>query len=342
VSSGWSNWSSPVTITRVNKPAVAIVNPPGATTEDGTPPIDWTVTGGTQTKWEVLVKRNGVTVSSSLERAGTDTLWTPTAGAKSSGDVLTLVVRSWDSVVRAASPGDPEYAEATLVTVYTPSAVVSPVSTLTAATDAFTAPVPHFEWTRGALPDWVDVERAGGIVARLGPDETPWTDWSCPPNQDVTYRFLAGVDPSTADTGPEVTLNIAVEGLWIVDPVTERGFVLAGQDLQIGYGDVTGVYTGITASELVTRVSSLRGAEGAMRGIIDVWPGRTVEQQRDDVWWLRANPRAVRLIAGDLNIPVGLRGLETVFDTDLSTTDRIARLVRFDFHQVDGELPWLD
>jgi hypothetical protein len=341
---GWSNWSQPVTITRVNKPTVTITNPTGATTEDGTPPVTWTVSGGTQSKWMVswAVTRAGVQVASgnSGMRAGTDLLWALPSGATVAGDVLTVSVFVYDNVTRALSPGDAAYVRADQTVTYTPSASVTAVSTVDVTVHSSGAPIAQVAWTRGALPDWVDMQRNGTIVDRLEPDENPWVDWSTPPNVSLTYRPLAGVSPATASTGPTETIRMEVEGLWIIDPATSKGFRLAGQELSIVYGDVTGVYTAVTADELVTRVAALRGAEGSMQGLLDEWTGRTIEQQIEDVWFLRANPREVRLIAGNLNIPVTYRTLYTVFDTELSTTDDMKHLVRFDFAQPGRELPW--
>jgi hypothetical protein len=342
--SGWGPWSAPITVTRQNKPTVTITNPTGATSEDSTPPIQWSVTGGTQTAWQVDLYRNGIWVTGSGKRSGTDTLWTPPSWATTTGDTMTANLYVWDSFNRASdAAGDPTWTPATKTVTYARTASVTPVTTSSYAMHPSGAPIIDISWTRGAgLPDAIAVDRDGvELTDRIEPAESTWTEWSIPPNTTVDYKLFAVVNNQTASTSPAtLSIRLEVEGLWIIDPITERGFRVRGDQLQLAYGEVNGLYTPITAEALVSRLSALRGVEGSMVGLIDDWPGRTREQQVADVWFLRANPREVRLIVGDLNVPVTLRNLYTIFDTELSRTDNIEKLVRFDIQQAGRELPW--
>lgn len=340
--SGWSGWSDPVTLTRVAKGTVTISNPI-AVDEDGTPPVVWSFTG-TQTAWQVIVERNGevLTYTGDGKQPGTDTSFTPPVGARVTGDVVTRTVRVWDNQDRVESPGDPAYAQASVTSTYQRTTDVAAMGSL-AITPLISEDGPgrRLTFSRTPLPDEIGVERDGVIVARLDPTDTTWDDWGHPVNRVSTYKVLAIVNGRTSQAAPTQSIEVPLGGVWLVDPATGRGFTLDGLELQLTYGDVTGTYTAVTAAELISRTTALRGAEGAMTGTVGDWPGRTRDEQVADLWWLRANPRVLRLVTGDLNIPVTVSGLWAAFDPETSFVGSIEHRATFGFRQTSDELPWV-
>jgi hypothetical protein len=136
------------------------------------------------------------------------------------------------------------------------------------------------------------------------------------------------------------SLRPVVTGLWLVDPATGRALSFAGTDLEYSYGEVSQVYTPLRAASLIRRTSSLRGAEGKFTGTLDPRDDRTLDDLIADLWWMKERPsRTLRLIAGDLNIPVTVSNLYPFMDTERSTTDEIQKRATFTFEQ-SGELPF--
>jgi len=81
--SAWSEWA---TFSRVGKGTVTITNP-GATSGDGTPPLQATFTGATtMTQWRADLRNDaGVTLSDSGWRDDAEIEWTPPKGLRTSG-----------------------------------------------------------------------------------------------------------------------------------------------------------------------------------------------------------------------------------------------------------------
>ena len=219
---GWSDWSEWVDFTRLAKATLTITNP-GATSDDGTPPVTWTFTG-TQTAWEArLLDAAGDVLDESGYTPGTDLAWTPERGLTTDGQVGTIELLVWDDSERVAVPGDPEYVIVTQEITYTLDPTVDPVTTLV-ATRAVGAPDVILTGTRtGGIPDEVDVFRNGVKVARhVGTDVFTGTAYTItdvlpPVGKPLTYRVAPRVDGLTASGGPTATLTVHAKGIWIVD-----------------------------------------------------------------------------------------------------------------------------
>jgi hypothetical protein len=91
----------------------------------------------------------------------------------------------------------------------------------------------------------------------------------------------------------------------------------------------------------IRRTTSLRGAGGEIAGRIEEIAGKTVAAQVDDLWWMKSRPyKELRLIMGDLNIPVTTWEMWAAFDPETSMVHRIDTNARFGFAQTDDDLPF--
>jgi hypothetical protein len=252
------------------------------------------------------------------------------------GMEVRTIVRAWpDDETRAASPGDPLYAEDTVVTTYTRSGSVAPMTDLAVEPLPSGLPIARLHATRTAgTPDKIRVLHGETqAMLQLGADGMTFDDWTCPPNQDVPYSILAVVNGEDSDDVVTATINIPVTGIWLVDPDTERGFVLAGTDgLSVTMGSNVSVHTPAAGAALFRRTMALRGLEGSIVGRIDEHPSKTLREQYEDALWLRDRPeRPLRLIMGDLNVEVAVTDLVPLFDPTDSFVDRMLHNVTFDF-----------
>lgn len=316
VSSGWSDWQE-VEVSYVAKQTVTLSNP-GVTDADPTPPMVWSPAAASA---EVLVWRGADLIHESGMLPGPVSTYTPPKGARTEGEEIRRELRFYDGVTRAASFGDPPYVSVSRTTAYVPTATVAGLDGLTVWQDR-SLPVVEIGFTRTAgVPDEVSVERGGEELYRLPGTDFPVRDWTFRPNADVPVIGRAVVNGAHSEVAAELTAHIRVTGAWLVDPETERGFVLATEGggaggLSIGTEDVVVVNSPISAATMLRRTLVLRDESGSMQGMFADWPGRTVEEQMADALWLRERTRTtLRLIVGDLNIPVTASiGKPTMFD----------------------------
>lgn len=224
---GWSDWSAWAEVTRLAKPVVTIASP-GATTDDGTPPITWTLAAGVvQTAWRVrLLNAVGDVVADSGRTAGADTAWAPKKWLSKDGQTGTIELQVWDDSDRVATPGDPEYVEVTSTTTLELDATVEPVDAIAAA-PSYWRPEVTITGTRATVPDAVALYRDQGDGAeKVGQwnavdvfDGTTFTlvDRTAKMNVPATYRVAPVVNGKTAKGGPTATVTPRCRGIWIAN-----------------------------------------------------------------------------------------------------------------------------
>lgn len=320
---GWSAWEQ-VTLT-YDAPTVFSVTNPGTTDADPSPPAVWTPSAEA---FEIVTFLDGTRIGTTGLVAGPATSHTPKQRARKAGQVLKRVHRFYDGVARVQPP----YATVTTETTFTPTATVGSLDSIS-VTQVGETPAVSVGYTRAAgVPDEVGLWYGDDLHEVVDGPSSPFTLWTVEPNKDITLGASAVVNGDHSATLRTTTVRTAVTGVWLVDPVTERGCVLAGVDgIDIGYGGVVVVHTPIDGAVLLRRTLTRRGPEGSIAGRLGDWPGRTREQQLDDIEWLADRPeRVVRLILGDLNIPVVHSSLQAIFDRELSFTNRMEHVVSFD------------
>lgn len=332
--SGWSDWTQ-VTLTYSAPTVFTVTNPDGADA-DPSPPSVWTPAAEA---FEIISFIDGDRVGSTGLIAGPSTSYTPRQAAKKKGQVLKRVHRFYDGVARVQPP----YSEVVTETTFTPSAVVAGLSSLSVV-QVGELPAAQVFWTRTAgVPDEVGIYRDGDLISQPNGPDGSWYDWHVPPNTDVEYGATAVVNNEHSDAMLTRAVRTSVTGTWLVDAYgtddlgEPRGIRIDGLGVEVAYGDVSVVHTPIDGAVLLRRTLTLRGPEGSVSGHLGEWPGRSAEQQLDDLTWLRNRPeKKLRLIMGDLNVPVVCSSLQAVFDPETSFTHRIRHGVSFAFSHAGG------
>jgi hypothetical protein len=339
---GYSAWSTWAQMRRVTKPTVTITSPT-ATSDDLTPPVVWTVAGGTQVAYQVLITSPlGVVIADSGVVVGTELTWTPPKAVTVEGGSATVEVRVWDNVDRVATSGDLPYANATLTFTAAGTAAVSPATGMTAVADGF-APVVTVTGTRGSAPDSWSVVRDG---IRVGTGLSPasanlaaYQDWTAEPNKPHVYRAAPYTNGTgTASTGPTVTVTPTCTGIWLVDPAdpTKRAVIWGTEGGDFDATELAVIHQPI-AGPPVRRVIYRPPLSGSIGGeLVDVGT-YTADAQIAALYDFKRSDRDLRLILGDRNLLVRVGDLLIVPTPD-SDLDRHS-VVSFTWWQQDAP-PW--
>ncbi|WP_290514068.1 hypothetical protein [Aeromicrobium sp.] len=319
------------------------ITSPGATSDDVSPPVIWSVSGGTQESWRVIVTNgSGTVVGDSGRVTSAATTWVaPKDLIRTEGGVGTIEVSVWDNVDRAVTPGNPDYAKATSTyTLSTTGGVVAP-SIVTATTNGF-SPAVYVAATATSAPDGWAVIRDGERVFTepIQPTLTfSWTDWTATPNHEHDYRVARIVNGAVSPGGPHALITPRFSGLWLVDPEDGTAAVLWGDD----EGSWSAVELAVThqpiAGPPIRRVAYRVPLSGSISGdLLDV-SGITADASIAVLYDFKSSPanRELRLFAGDRSIPVNVGDI-TVNPAPISGTERWSR-VSFNWWQVD-EVPW--
>lgn len=349
----WSDWSAPADSIVTAKGTLEITipgDPPDDVVAEFTPPKGWSFSG-TQTAFQVIDTdsvRTSVVYADSLRISGTDNSYTSAVPQVFTGGIARTVVRVWDDVARAETPGDPAYVEAVRTFTLDYDAAVPAVTDLTLTIDPL-RPFAVLNWSRTTAPDSFQVVRSDGRVFILDAadvivsgDDYEWTDTTAPPRHELTWTVLAVVNGAASADAPDATGTIEPIYGWLLDPLDPDWWLaLADQDAgSWGMGEASDVIQVLGADRTLLVSQGLRGYEGSFSGgIYSELPGvdsLTAQEIRDRAWHVKQNPtRIYRLVAADLNIPVVVRNLS------VAPTPRrdLSYGVSFDFYQ-QGELWW--
>ncbi len=344
---GYSAWSLPVTITRKALTAPAITGPSGSTT-DPTPVVQWTSSG--QTRFQVLTYVDGKLVDDSGVQPGTDTAWMVGKGATTPGSIITIKVRTWDSLPRAVSPGDPGYGEATVSVTYTPGTAPAVTTfTVTGAPDG--APWMDLSWARvisgsPAPADEYLIIRNNVVIDRIdgispeGAAVYSYRDVTAPPNTDLTYYIRPVINGAAGTISVARTARSTVTGAWVFDPLGTDWFVVTGDSIALAFGESASIYEPIGGPALVKRTFAMRGLEGSISGHLDDQRTGGLAAALTAFFRIKSNSdQDMRVAFGDTNIPCSVAGLTTTIDPDRSLTDQIVRTCSLEVRQT-GELPF--
>lgn len=343
---GYSAFSTWAQMRRVSKPTVTITSP-GATSDDTTPPVVWSVAGGTQVAWQVLITNSkGKVVADSGQTVGTEVTYTPTKAVTYEGSTATIEVRVWDSVDRVATPGDLPYAVATLTFTGQGTGSVTPATSVTATSDGF-LPAVTVTGTRAAAPDSWTVMRDDGqgfvrIATGLSPASAtlaPYLDWTADPNKPHVYKASPVITGTgTASGGPTFTISPTCAGIWLVDPDTPtiRSVVWGTDEGDFDATELAIIHQPV-AGPPVRRVIYRPPLSGSVSGdLIDV-PAVSADASIANLYDFKQNSRDLRLILGDRNLLVRIGDVLVVPVPD-SDLDRHSR-VSFSWWQQDAP-PW--
>ncbi len=312
-----SEWSEPATFTRTNLGTLTI-DSPGATAPETTPPIEWTLSGGTQESYAVtLYSVNTAGVVTRLYTVAdvdgvTDSV-TPPANLIKTGFTYRATVEVWDTVDRYAG----DHLTTSQDFTYALDGTPDPVDTLTVQGyldgDGATTPAVQIDWSRATAPDaWclvvdgVEVHDTLDLVdTHVSGDDYRLIYWGAKPRTTHTYEIrsvVTGVGMSTGNPTADYTTRPI--GIWLIDDHTP-GFAITslvciyGQDeADVTIGETGTTYTPIGAQSPVRITDIIRGYEGTVTGVL------ISESARDAFLAMKELEAPLRLILGDLNIPV--------------------------------------
>ncbi|TKT03448.1 DNRLRE domain-containing protein [Streptomyces lasalocidi] len=313
----WSAWSDATSFTRRVKPTLTILNPPANVIDEPTPPIIWSLTGGTQTAWQVIVKNdNGDWLHTSGKTTSTDTDYTIPAGVIKYNNVnYGLEVRVWDTYNRESTPGDTAWIAAAKTVSYAYDATTDPVTSLT-ATLQYPKPVVTLTWQRSLAPDSFVVRRDGEIIkAYLEPVDAlvsgttyEYVDYDASPGRTHTYSVDAVVNGKTSSGSPTVTITPKTVGIWLMDPDEDIYVqILDADEGTWNMGEEAGIFSPLGGTKSVRVTQALRGYEGSLSGRIAETPDSlgTIQEQEEDIWKLKSRPgKTYTLALSDISMKV--------------------------------------
>jgi hypothetical protein len=338
---GDSDFSEYAVYTYQPLPSVTITNPP-STTDDGTPPLTWTVTGQSQFMAQLW---NGSQLVDSTEGWVDDSAarsWTPSKGIKSPGGsgLMKLFVR--DAVIRVGGTTYKTNVESstTFSTISTGSATAP-----TGVAVVMDGSVPKVTGTRAAgTPDFVALYRDGvqvpiweadgiPVLKAAGADfftGTAFTirDYTADLRSSHTWqvRTWIGTTPSALSTA--VTAKFTTPSLWIVNPRTNEQVEI------VGYGDVPVVEQN-TAENSIVQVPVSGGliVEPVRRRLVRTTRAGTIQgmvldgDETELLGWIEGSSQdRYRLIFGKANMSVILGDYspsDTFYGSDCKIPNRV-------------------
>lgn len=352
-----SEFSGWVQVDRKVKPTLSFTNPSAGLLWDSSPEITAELSSGVIEQWRLSVR--SATDSSKIlydtglqDGVGTAEIawqipesrgsWWDSSVFRRDGDYL-LSLRVWDSVTRVASIGDPAWIDLNEVVTLDADGAVNPPDTIVAWETEDGAPGITLRVTRAADPELFEIHRNG---QRLAPriDEADaqvsagtWelTDRTAPPNTLLTYtvRVITGAVQST--NSPEVEITNAVVGVWLL---SEHGdVVLDGTDTgSLVRTDKRATYNLPGRRDQVDIISAFGGRGGSFRGVLDNRRGVDIVAALATLEAIKYDPETpVRLVYGQLNIPVLLRNLDwDAHPESLIALGDLRQVVTFECFQV--------
>lgn len=347
-----SGWSDSVSVKRVTKDALAIVNPSSGSpaVTEFTPPVIWDF-DGTQVHYELRIYSAAnlkKPIYSSGKIKSTEDSHTIPKKVLANSQAYLARVFVWDDEDREGTVGDPPtiHADRTFTVAYDPT--IDPPDTIDAAQVADT-PFVDVTVTRGDAPDsWTLLRSTEGddeeaIDTDLDPADTlvsagvwRFRDWTARPEVTQTYRVRAEVNGKLSSAGPTDTVTSGPEGIWIGDPDSNVWVRLGGKDFNVESTDIAETYSVLGSLDVVRSVMGLRGLSGRCDRLMlrtrDSVSWRVYEQRMLAIKSRPANP--VRLVMGDLSIPVVLGDI-VVAPHPQTLNGQVLKTVSFAWWQVD-------
>lgn len=335
----WSEWSEWVSFTRTAKPTVTITAPSG-TVFEATPTFAWTVTGGTQTAYQLFIcdSEDATDVLYTFDKvtgtAGSVTL-PPDPIVLQIGGSYQAVLRVWDTVAREGTPGDPVYTETVEAFTFGLSNTVDPVDTI-AVTSVAGVPWIEVEWTRAVAPDSYSL-LVDGVVVLAGIDgsDTSVRYYGAAPGGDRVVAVAAVEDGVTSDDNPTDTANLTVKGIWLVAADGSTALVLSSHDspLRIDPAELSTVHSPLGATAQVVRTQAVFGRTGHVAGVLtrtDENAGQTLAQA-EAAWETLAAARGddMYLTAVDTSMRV------VIFNTVRGVRDEFHDEIPVDFDYIE-------
>lgn len=338
----WSAWSDAALMAHQTKGTLTITNPSSGSpiVQEATPPILWSLSGRTQSAYQVIVTDTaGEWLYSSGKITSAATSHTLPAKIIHDGDTYTVIVRIWDTIEREGTPGQAAFTQASQSFTYTLSATVSPVTSFT-GTDLSPHPAIQLDWVRATAPDSYTIVRDGKVIeAGVLPGDLlvsgtsyRYKDWGAHPNKSHTWQVRAVVNGVTSTSNPTVTMTLSPKGIWLFDQARDIKVQLMGDDPGTwGMGEQADVYEVLGSQKIIRITQSMRGFEGNITGILAADGATTLAQAEQAMYDLKEYAgRTYQLILSNLSLPVIIGNVVIA----PSPEKEIIKRVSFDFWQV--------
>ena len=308
----WSTWSDPVRFKYLPKPTITITQPT-ATTYDATPTIEWTMSSGTQTSFQVLL----YDVTGGANRLAHDSgplpgnvmeYTIPRNVITESNHNWQIIVNVWDDQARVSTGGIPAYCQATKNFVWQQSNQTDPVTDLIATRDT-DGPSYTLKWRMTALDsDAFSVWRDGTMVF-MGPAQefvdpnTPggyrYKDNLVSGRREHTWKVMNHLNHITSANNLETSLKVRYECPWLVSLNGLGNIPLANADIDPGLHEVSDVVQPLYGAPVLVQ-QSLQGFLGTCTAEIanDFTPiGISAEELVEKFMDMRKNPKCALLWA---------------------------------------------
>lgn len=350
----WSEWSDVRSFTYEGKGTLEVITPSvtGLTISDNTPLVAWEMSGRTQAAYQIIVTWTARPTdwlwTSGKITADTTSITIPEKVIRRDDRTYRITVRTWDTIDRVNTPGDPRNYQVQRDVTFDDDASVAPVDEL--FVDAPNAtPYVELTATRSMTPDRWMILRGNEIIHScegldLWVEGTTYryVDRTAPGMAEARYRFQPVENHVRSWGNPVGAVTPDPYYLWVSS--------LDG-DIQVPLVGVGGESAAVEwepqpQSELLTPLGARRplmvrhslGARlGSVSGSVVTnvpgMPGVTTADHKAALAELEARGEQVRLIAGDENVPA------IIYDLNMGTLrydDRGA--VEFSVFQ-DGEFP---
>ena len=311
-------WSDPAGVQYVAQPALVITAPTAFDTD--TPRVTWTFTG--QERARVFVYNAAGKLLHTSPWLSTELLYEIPDDVIFGTGSFTFRVHAWDTVVREAVPGFPDYATDDQVAAFAFSGVVSGVSTLT-ATQPGTEPFVRLTWTRGVQPDIYRVFVDGVKVTELAGTVLTYDLWEgFVPGTSHIYEVMAGVGnpPALSATNIDAVLTPRAIGAWLFRESDLSSLQVLNESAAYAYVDDTAFYRPIASTYAVAISGETHGVEMGLTGVI------TARAKRDLLESYARDDQPVRLVTGDINALVQVTNLavdpgpQGTFDVSFNAT----------------------
>jgi hypothetical protein len=350
----WSDWSDGQLFEYDPLPTVTLNNPPpGGTVAETTPPIDWSVSGGTQKTYEVILYEGQSETSYGYDWGSVyggyvyDVIWRsgrikdtvthrtlpPHLLTRFDNAAYQIEVRVYDAFIRQGLPGAPVYASAIKVfTLVETAGVTKPANLVATQGDGYV----QVDWDRAAgQPDRWAFTKNGVIV-----DDTILGDEPFQSGIHYSFRFPRPSPLVNATYGVRAIVNnggvlqhsqeativykYLLQGIWIQQAGTKnqhRFKMIDTQEIAVAPGWNSTVQYPVGARQPRQIRDSQRGYEGTIQGIIVGLPDKA-EAER-----LAGNPpdTKYRIDAYDMS-----------FFVEISAISQLQPV----FGMVDGQPAW--
>lgn len=337
-----SPWSAVASFSRVNAGTLNITSP-GATVDETTPAVEWTITGGEPqdfyrvTLFEVLADGSVTELWVTSGAGTTDSVEVP-SGLVRTGHAYRVRVEAWDDADRFADEHLTDEQDFTYARSGAPAAVTS----LAADTTPGSAEV-LLTWDRAVEPDYFALRVDGEeVLDRIIPAEVAVGGayqlgyWRATPRQAHTFEVEAVEQASPGDpllhSDGNATASATTEplGVWLADEADGLAVQIAGkEDNELEVDESAETFLPLGGQVPVRVVDTVRGYRGEVKGVL------LGADARDDFMELRSREKELVLVLGDLALPVRLEG-GTATPTPLPGD--VVYSVSFPFFQVGP--PW--